>query len=155
MVLAVQSVHRSPIVKNKCVCTFAVWYGGRERECVCVVRRNTFVKIRFRHDSAVKSGMQAMQNTWPLDFWSNLFITSCAELAWWPAAAKSFWLSTKVVYLQRCLVVSGWCHVKLLPSLCVVCTPGNYAPFHITLCKATCMVSTATLLAEWPGSFMC
>ena len=33
--------------------------------CVCmyVVHHNTFVKIRFRHDSAVKSGMQAMQNT--------------------------------------------------------------------------------------------
>ena len=39
--------------------------SGSEKEsaCVCVVHHDTFVKIRFRHDSAVKSGMQAMQNT--------------------------------------------------------------------------------------------
>ena len=38
-----------------------------------------------------------------------------------------FWLSTKVVYLQRW---HGWCHMKLLPSQCVLCTPYNHAPCH-------------------------
>ena len=40
-----------------------------------------------------------------------------------------FWISTDMVYLQRCLL-HGWCHVKLLPSRCVLCTPYNHAPCH-------------------------
>ena len=38
-----------------------------------------------------------------------------------------FWISTEVVYLQRW---HGWCHMKLLPSRRVVCTPYNHAPCH-------------------------
>ena len=38
-----------------------------------------------------------------------------------------FWISTKVVYLQRW---HGWCHIKLLPSQWVLCTPYNHAPCH-------------------------
>ena len=37
----------------------------------------------------------------------------------WVTAA-CFWISTEVVYLQHCLVVT-WCHVKLLPSQCMFC----------------------------------
>ena len=50
-----------------------------------------------------------------------------------------FWISTEVVYWQRCLAVSvhGWCHVKLLPSRRVLCTPYSHAPCHVTSCKAT------------------
>ena len=36
-----------------------------------------------------------------------------------------FWISTAVVYLQHW---HGWCHMKLLPSWCVLCTPYNHAP---------------------------
>ena len=38
-----------------------------------------------------------------------------------------FWISTKVVYLQRW---HGWCHMKLLPSRHVLCTPHNHVPCH-------------------------
>ena len=38
-----------------------------------------------------------------------------------------FRISTEVVYLQRW---HGWCHMKLLPSLRVLCTPYNHAPCH-------------------------
>ena len=31
------------------------------------------------------------------------------------------------MYLQRW---HGWCHMKLLPSRCVLCTPYNHAPCH-------------------------
>ena len=31
------------------------------------------------------------------------------------------------MYLQRW---HGWCHMKLLPSQCVLCTPYNHAPCH-------------------------
>ena len=30
-----------------------------------------------------------------------------------------------------------WCHVKLLPSRSVLCTPYNHAPCHVSSCKAT------------------
>ena len=36
-------------------------------------------------------------------------------------------ISTEVVYLQRW---HGWCHMNLLPSRCVLCTPYNHAPCH-------------------------
>ena len=36
-------------------------------------------------------------------------------------------ISTEVVYLQRW---HGWCHVKVLPSRRVLCTPYNHAPYH-------------------------
>ena len=38
-----------------------------------------------------------------------------------------FWIYTKVVYLQYW---HGWCHVKLLPSWHILCTPYNHAPRH-------------------------
>ena len=37
-------------------------------------------------------------------------------------------MSTEVVYLRRW---HGWCHMKLLPSRRVLCTPYNHAPCHI------------------------
>ena len=38
-----------------------------------------------------------------------------------------FWLSTIVVSLQHW---RGWCHMKLLPSWLVLCTPYNHAQGH-------------------------
>ena len=38
-----------------------------------------------------------------------------------------FLISTEVVYLQRW---HGWCHMNLLPSRRVLCTPKNHAPCH-------------------------
>ena len=38
-----------------------------------------------------------------------------------------FLISTEVVYLQRW---HGWCHMKLLPSQRILCTPCNHAPCH-------------------------
>ena len=40
-----------------------------------------------------------------------------------------FSISTEVMYLQRW---HGWCHMKLLPSQCVLCTPYSHAPCHFT-----------------------
>ena len=36
-----------------------------------------------------------------------------------------FWISTEVMYLQHW---HSWCHMKLLPSRRVLCTPYNHAP---------------------------
>ena len=38
-----------------------------------------------------------------------------------------FWISTEVVYLQ---CWHGWCHMTLLPSRRILCTPYNHAPCH-------------------------
>ena len=38
-----------------------------------------------------------------------------------------FWISIEVVYLQHWY---SWCHMKLLPSRHVLCTPYNHAPCH-------------------------
>ena len=38
-----------------------------------------------------------------------------------------FWISTEVVCLQHW---HGWCHMKLLPSQHILCTPYNHAPCH-------------------------
>ena len=40
-----------------------------------------------------------------------------------------FLISTEVVYVQRW---HGWCHMKLLPSRRVLCTPYKHAPCHFT-----------------------
>ena len=40
-----------------------------------------------------------------------------------------FWISNEVVYLQRW---HSWCHMNLLPSRRVLCTPYN----HVTSCKS-------------------
>ena len=47
----------------------------------------------------------------------------------WPALYSAFLNihHTKVVYLQHW---HGWCHMKLLPSQYVLCTPYNHAPCH-------------------------
>ena len=45
----------------------------------------------------------------------------------WIAFIARFWISTEVVYLQRW---HGWCHMKLLPSWRILCTPCNHAPCH-------------------------
>ena len=67
-----------------------------------------------------------------------------------------FWIFTEVVCLQ---CWRGWCHVKLLPSRHVLCTPYNHAPCQMQshICKV-CVFSRnlpPTLLAEWLGSFVC
>ena len=45
----------------------------------------------------------------------------------WIVFIMLFWISTKVVYLQHW---HGWCHMKLLPSQCILCTPYNHASYH-------------------------
>ena len=45
----------------------------------------------------------------------------------WLFFIARFLIYTEVVYLQRW---HGWCHMKLLPSRCVLCTPYNHAPCH-------------------------
>ena len=60
-----------------------------------------------------------------------------------------FWISTKVVYLQRW---HGWRHMKLLPFQSVLCTPYNLAPCHfmqshihkVHTCLATCTFRRVT-----------
>ena len=53
---------------------------------------------------------------------------------------STFWILTEVVYLQhlqRCSVVTCWCHMKLLPSRRILCTLYNHAPCHVTSWKTT------------------
>ena len=58
---------------------------------------------------------------------SRLTVLAC-DFAWVNSFfIVRFWLSTEVVYLQHW---RGWCHMKLLPSRCVLCTPYNHAPCH-------------------------
>ena len=65
---------------------------------------------------------------------SALKQTHCARM--WFYMSESlfivrFWISTKVVCLQRW---HGWCHIKLLPSRHILFTPYKH---HINSCKAT------------------
>ena len=58
--------------------------------------------------------------------------THCARMWFYMSdqlfmARFSLKISTEVVYLQRW---HGWCHMKLLPSRHVLCTPYNHAPCH-------------------------
>ena len=42
-----------------------------------------------------------------------------------------FWISTEVVYYSTVWLLHGLCHVKLLPSWCILCTPYHHAqPRH-------------------------
>ena len=78
------------------------------------------------------------------------------DLREWLAFYTRFWISTEVAYLQRW---HGWCHMKLLPSRRVLCTPYTHAPCHfrqshirelgvwVFLCN-----QPPVLWAEWPGS---
>ena len=54
-------------------------------------------------------------------------LRSHVSLPEWLVFIAQFWISTEVVYLQRW---HGWCHMKLLPSRRVLCTPYNHAPCH-------------------------
>ena len=69
----------------------------------------------------------------------------------WIAFYSTFWRSTEVVYLQRW---HGWCHMKLLPSRHILCTPYNHAPCHFMQSHIH-KAHTPSLLAEWLGSFTC
>ena len=44
-------------------------------------------------------------------------------------------------------MLHGWCHIKLLPSRCVLCTPCNHAPCHVISCKDTLIRSVRACLA--------
>ena len=61
-----------------------------------------------------------------------------------------FWISTEVVYLQRWR--HGWCHMKLLPSRRVLCTPYNHAPCHFMqshICKVYACLAVTCQLHFW------
>ena len=45
----------------------------------------------------------------------------------WIAFIVHFWISTEVLYLQRW---RGWCHMKLLPSWHILCTPYNHTLYN-------------------------
>ena len=60
-----------------------------------------------------------------------------------------FWISTEVVYLQHW---HGWCHIKLLPSRRVLCTPYNHAPCHFMqshICKVYACFAVTCHLHFW------
>ena len=62
---------------------------------------------------------------------SALEQNSCARMWFYTSIAflqLGFWISTKVVHLQRW---HGWCHMELLPSRRKFCVPhNNHAPSH-------------------------
>ena len=52
----------------------------------------------------------------------------------------------------------GWCHMKLLPSLCILCTPYNHAPCHfmqvhiyifVCVCKVHACLAVTCHLHFW------
>ena len=60
-----------------------------------------------------------------------------------------FLISTEVVYLQRW---HGWCHMNLLPSRRVLCTPYNHAPCHFMqshMCKVYACLAVTCHLHFW------
>ena len=61
---------------------------------------------------------------------SALEQTHCAHVLFYTSDLlfiARFWISTEVVYLQHW---HCWCHMKLLPSWRVLCTPYYHAPCH-------------------------
>ena len=54
--------------------------------------------------------------------------------------------------LLRLSVLRDWCQVKLLPSQCILCTPYNHAPCHVTSCKST-YVGCTCLVVTWDLHF--
>ena len=82
-----------------------------------------------------------------LDMWF-LSMQSHVILSTWVTNffIEHFWISTKVVKLQRW---HGWCHMKLLPSQCILCTPYNHAPCCLMqshICKVyACLAATCHL----------
>ena len=70
----------------------------------------------------------------------------------WLAFIACFWISTKVVYLQHW---HGWCHMKLLPSWCILCTPHNRAPCHFMqshTCKVCACLTVTYHLHFWKNN---
>ena len=64
-----------------------------------------------------------------------------------------FWISTEVVYLQ---CWHGWCHIKLLSSWYVLCTPYNYAPCHFMqshICKVHAYFAVTCHLHFWQNDW--
>ena len=59
-------------------------------------------------------------------------LRSHVSLREWLAFYSMFLNVRKVVCLQRW---HGWCHVKLLPSHCFLCTPCNHAPWLCCRCS--------------------
>ena len=68
----------------------------------------------------------------------------------WIAFCSAFWISSEVVYLQRW---HGWCHMKLLPSQHVLCTPYDHTPCHFMedhICKVhTCLAIYIYAIVHW------
>ena len=72
---------------------------------------------------------------------------------WLVLFMRVLWISTEVMYVQRWY---GRCHVKLMPSQSVLCTPYNHAPCHfmqshlrMVYACYSCNLPPAPL-AEWP-----
>ena len=78
---------------------------------------------------------------------------------------SAFWISTEVVYLQRCLVVTwlvprGTAAVSMRSVYTIQpCIISHYfMQNHIRIqdaCVFSCKDLSPALLAEWPGSFTC
>ena len=75
--------------------------------------------------------------------------THCVHMWFWTSdyfLTVRFWIAKEMVYFQR------WCHVKLLSSRRVLCTPHNYAPSHVTFMQShihrvhACLAVTCPLL---------
>ena len=71
----------------------------------------------------------------------NMILSDSLFIACFESPPK--WCAYGAVWLLH-----GWCHVKLMPSRCVLCTLYNNASYHVTSCKATyvgCMRVTCHL----------
>ena len=99
-----------------------------------------------------------VRNPWSY-YWSLLYraipcsradsLHSHVILQEWIAFIARFLISTEVVYLQRW---HGWCHMKLLPSQCVLCTPDNQASCHFMqshICKVYVCLAVTCHLHFW------
>ena len=107
---------------------------------------NTVTVIPSTDHSLIQSHVNTFTFNWP--FTHTLFCCCCWSLLysailrsqadslcshvilheWIAFLIASFWISTEVVYLQRW---HGWCHIKLLPSQRVLCTPCHFMQSHI------------------------
>ena len=57
--------------------------------------------------------------------WVTSCFTACFEYV------HQSWVLTLTYTYSAVWSLHGWCHVKLLPSLRVLCTPYNHAPCHL------------------------
>ena len=72
---------------------------------------------------------------------------------WLAFYSAFFWVATKVVYLQRW---HNWCHMKLLPSQCVLRTPYNHTPCHFMQnhnCKVHVCLAVTCHLHFWQNDW--